>query len=431
MSLETKLQFDEQFITQLSQKLQEPAWMLEHRLSAFHKMNELPLPKVEKTNLSKWNFFDFIPYTEATPYQSLSELPEDVRSLLFDEDTSNIFVQKNSSVAYVQLQEELQAKGVIYTDLNTASIQHEDLVKQSFMTLVTKDAHRLAAQHGALTTGGIFLFVPRNVEVEIPFQGLFYAEGEQVAVFPHVVIVAEENSRVEFVANFASHGEVALNNAVVEVIAKQNAKVRLATINNMGASTVDVLYRRANIGRDAQVEYIIADLSEGRVISNNTSHLNEPGGVANVKAVALGSGKMRGNITSSAYHWGTDTASDINARAVMKDEASSITNSITKIEKGASKADGQQSSKVLMLSDQSRGDSNPILLIDENDVTAGHAASVGRIDENQLYYLMSRGITRVEAERLVVRGFLDAVVSEIPSESLRKTIHRLIEGKLV
>ncbi|SFX41303.1 Fe-S cluster assembly protein SufD [Thermoactinomyces sp. DSM 45891] len=428
MSLETKLQFDGQFIAKLSQDLREPAWMLEHRLAAFQKINELPLPKLEKTNLSKWNFDRFIPYTEASPLQNLSELPEEVQALLFDE--KNVLVQKNSSVVYKQLQDELQAKGVIFTDLHTASSNHEDLVKQTFMTLVTKDAHRLAAQHGALATGGIFLYVPRNVEVEIPFQGLFYAEGEQVAIFPHVVIVAEENSRVEFVANFASKGEVALSNAVIEVIAKQNAKVRLATINHMGTSTVDVLYRRANIGRDAEVEYIIADLSEGRVISDSTSHLNESGGIANVKSVALGSGDMRANITSSAYHWGTHTASDVNARAVMKDNASSITNSITKIEKGASKADGQQSSKVLMLSDQSRGDSNPILLIDENDVTAGHAASVGRVDENQLYYLMSRGISRVEAERLVVRGFLDAVVSEIPSDSLRKTIHQLIERKL-
>jgi Fe-S cluster assembly protein SufD len=138
---------------------------------------------------------------------------------------------------------------------------------------------------------------------------------------------------------------------------------------------------------------------------------------------------MRGNVTSYIRHIARNTASEINARSVMKDQASSILNSITKIEKGASKSDGQQSGKVLMLGEKARGDANPILLIDENDVSAGHAASVGRIDPLQLYYLMSRGISRAEAEKLIIHGFLDTVLSQIPSETLRESIHRVIERK--
>lgn len=430
MSLDMKIQFDEQLITQLSQRLQEPAWMLEHRLASFANITQLPLPKVQKTNISNWNFTQFRSFAEVDPITDLKQLPEDARALIFDVENANLLVQHNSSVVFTQLQKDLAAKGVIFTELTKAIREHEDLLKQTFMTLVKKDAHRLAAIHGALTTGGVFLYIPRNVEVKIPFQSLFYATGTDTAIFPHVVILAEENSCLEFVASFASGEAVAGNNAVIEVFAKRNARVRVATINNFADSAVDVVYRHAHVGRDAHVEWIIGDLSSGRIISDNTSHLNEPGGVVNVKSVALGSGSMRANITSTIHHWGTNTASDINARSVMKDEASSITNSITKIEKGATKADGQQSAKVLMLNEKARGDANPILLIDENDVTAGHAASVGRVDPVQLFYLMSRGIPRIEAEKLVIYGFLDAVILEIPSESLRNTIHGLIERKL-
>jgi Fe-S cluster assembly protein SufD len=187
--------------------------------------------------------------------------------------------------------------------------------------------------------------------------------------------------------------------------------------------------RFATVGRDGNLEWIVADLSDGRVISKSTTLLQEPGGHVDVKSVAFGANEMRSNITSEILHFGTHTTSDIQARSVMKDKATSILNSITKIEKGASKADGQQTGKVLMLDPEARGDANPILLIDENDVTAGHAASVGRIDPLTLFYLMSRGVSKAEASKLIIHGFLDTVIADIPSEALRSSIHETIEGK--
>ncbi|SFI90026.1 Fe-S cluster assembly protein SufD [Thermoflavimicrobium dichotomicum] len=428
MSVETTYPFDQQVITQLSQSLKEPDWLLADRLEALELATQLPLPKVEQTNISGWNFTNFKPYTEESPVQ-IDQLPDHVKSYLFDEKSGNLLVQKNSSVVFKQLADELAQKGIIFTDLTTASREHGDLVKKYLTQAVKKEEHRLAALNAALWTGGVFLYVPRNVEVEVPFQSLFWAAGENVGIHPHILIIADENSRVEFVANYVGDDLVSLNNSVIEVFVRQNAQVRVATINNMGKSAVEVIYRRALVDRDGKMEWIIGDLSEGRIISDNTSYLNGQGGTANVKAVALGVGKMRANITSNIHHFGTYTNSDIQARSVMKDEASSILNSITKIEKGASKSDGQQSGKVLMLNPKARGDANPILLIDENDVKAGHAASVGRIDPIQLYYLMSRGITKEQAEKLIIFGFLDQVISEIPSESLRQNIIHVIEGK--
>jgi Fe-S cluster assembly protein SufD len=234
---------------------------------------------------------------------------------------------------------------------------------------------------------------------------------------------------VELVVNYIGDQQVALCNSVIEVFVGQNAHVRVATINNMSKETVDVNYRRAIVKRDGRMEWIISDLSEGKVLSDNTTELREQGGSVEVKAIAVGVNEMRSNITSNVRHIGTYTESDIQARSVMMDEASSILNSITKIERGASKSNGQQSGKVLMLNPKARGDANPILLIDENDVMAGHAASVGKIDPIQLYYLMSRGIKKEQAEKLIIFGFLQSVLSEIPSDSLRQNIIRVIEGK--
>lgn len=433
MSVETRFQFDAQTITQLSQKNQEPEWLLAKRQSALKLVEKLPLPKLEKTNIENWNFTQFQLAEDEAPLSQLSDLPQSVQDFLFAGNAANVLIQKNGSIVFQQNADELKEQGVIFTDLATAAREHGELVKKYFMTEAMKaDEHRLAAIHAALTTGGVFLYVPRNVEVKLPFQGLFWVTKPGIAVMPHVLIIAEANSRVEFVASFVAESQEsgAVNNAVVEVFAGDNAEIRVATINNLSSATTDVIFRRAVVGRDAKVEWIIADLSEGRLISNTLADLKQPGGNVLIKSVALGTKDLRANVTSELRHIGMHTTSDIHARAVMKDDASSILNSITKIEKGARKADGQQTSRVLMLSGQARGDANPILLIDENDVIAGHAASVGRIDPMQLYYLMSRGIPKAEAERLIIYGFLDAVISEIPSESLRKTIHRVMERKL-
>ncbi|MFC7442943.1 Fe-S cluster assembly protein SufD [Laceyella putida] len=433
MSVETHVLFDESVVKGISDKMQEPAWMLKVRQEAYQAALHLPLPKLERTSIDRWNFTHFAPFIEEKAIHSLAELPDDVRQFIFDEEKANVLVQKNGSVIFRQLSDELAKQGVFFADLAQATRENEALVKKYFMTDgIKRDEHRLAALHAALNSGGAFLYVPRNVEVEVPLQGLFWLAGKDTAMMPHIIVVAEANSRVDFVANFIAQpgDEAALNNSAIEVFVSDGARVRVATVSNLGKETVDVIYRRSLVSRDGQLEWIVADLSDGRVISDNTTHLNGEGGTVNVKTVVLGTDQMRANVTSTIHHWGRHTTSDINARSVMKDSATSILNSITKIEKGASKSDGQQSGKVLMLSPDARGDANPILLIDENDVTAGHAASVGRIDPIQLYYLMSRGISRREAEKLIIRGFLDAVVSEIPSESLQASIHRLIERKL-
>ncbi|SMO70230.1 Fe-S cluster assembly protein SufD [Melghirimyces algeriensis] len=432
MSIDTEQLFDSQAVTRISQSQQEPEWMLKRRLKALEQVDQLPLPRLEKTRIDRWNFTAFDPVSVHDPVSSSEELPEEVQQLISSEEEDTVFVQKNSSPIYLRLAEELQAKGVIFSDLATASREHADLVQKYFMTDgIQPEEHKLSALHAALVSGGLFLYVPQNVTIDIPVQVVFWASGKGLGTFPHLLVVGESGSHFNVVANFVSDPDSdAVINGAVEVFAGDNAKVRIASLHTEEKETTEVVYRRAVVGRDADLEWIVGDLNSGRTISDNTTHMKGNGGNARIKSITVGAGNERSNLTSTVRHWGSHTESDITARGVMKDQAQSILNGITKIEKGAVRANGVQAEKVLMLSREARGDANPILLIDENDVQAGHAASVGRIDPIQMFYLMSRGLSRREAERLIIFGFVGPVLDTIPFESLKKRMTDVIERKL-
>lgn len=434
MSVETTdLLFDRDVVIQLSEKQGEPKWMLDSRLKALEKASVLSLPKVEKTSIRFWNFTEFAPYTEEGAVTALDRLPSDVQAFVEAEGARNLLLQHHSSVVYTELMPELKAKGVIFTDLHTALREYGDLVKQYLMREgFHADEHRLAALHGALWSGGVFLYVPKNVEIDVPVQSLLWTDRPGVGVLPHLLIVAEANSRVTYLDTYLSTGSDAdvVHNGMTEIYAGPGAKVQYATLHHYGEGVTDVTYRRAVLDRDARVDWVLGELNNGNTISDNMTFLNGTGSESYVKSIAVGSGKQNANITSNIRHFGTHTSSNILARAVMKDDASGIVNSITKIEKGATKADGRQTGRMMILSENARGDANPILLIEENDVIAGHAASVGQIDPYQLYYLMSRGITREEAERLIVFGFLRPLLEAIPIAAVVEQMERVIERKL-
>jgi Fe-S cluster assembly protein SufD len=323
----------------------------------------------------------------------------------------------------------------VLTSLEEAARTHEKLVQEHLMKAYRKDEHKLAAVHAALWNGGVFLYVPRNADIEFPVQALLFADDAEATFMPHVLIVADTNSRVSFVEQAASavgsgEGRTLLHNAAVEIFAKPGAHVRYAAVHHMDAGVIDVTYRRAVLENDARVEWIVGDLHNGNTLTDTKSVLHGNGSSSDSKIICVGTGGQRISLTTRAEHIGKSSESDMVTRAVMKDEATSIINGVTKIEHGATKANGQQTEKVLMLSPKARGDANPILLIDEDDVKAGHAASVGQVNAEQVYYLMSRGISRKEAERLIIHGFLDPVVSEIPLAGLREQLHRILERKL-
>ncbi|OPA80823.1 Fe-S cluster assembly protein SufD [Paenibacillus selenitireducens] len=432
MTTQTILPIDRETLAALSQSNNEPAWLSTLRLEALELAGQLELPVVEKQKISRWNLDAYGSYKSSPAIQSLSELPESLQSLVNLEESSNILVQRNSSAVFQKLSAELAAKGVIFTDLNTAIQQHGELVQKYLFTAVKKDENRLAALHAALWNGGVFVYVPKNVDVELPLQAIMLSDDATATFAPHVLIIAESNSRLTYVDNYLSTDGVgldqAVHNGVVEVFVKPGANVRFASVQHLNAT--NVTYRRAVVENDGRIEWIIGEMHNGNAVSETMSVLQGNGSSSDMKVICAGTNEQKLSITTKAVHFGKSSDSQMFTRAVMRDAASAIINGITKIEKGSTKANGEQTEKVLMLSPKARGDANPILLIDEDDVTAGHAASVGQVNPEQVYYLMSRGIPKSVAERLIIHGFLAPVISEIPLENVQEQLRSLMERKL-
>src|SRR5690625_9305 len=434
MTTVTKLPFDKEYIEQFSKKHNEPEWMQALRLEGLDLANSLELPKPDKTNINRWNFTNFKHTAQGQVIESIKDIPAQLDDFI-DQDNvpENIIILRNQTVAYHTLNDDLKAKGVIFTDIFTALQEHSELVEKYYMTdAVQLDEHKLTALHAALMNGGVFVYVPKNVKIEEPLQTLFWQEDKEAALFNHVIVVAEENSAVTYVENYLydNDSEETVANIVTEVFAHDNAKVSFGAVDHFAAGTTTFVNRRGMAENNAVVDWALGQMNEGHTVSENETHLIGNGSTTNMRTVTAASGKQTQNFTNTTVHVGLDTDGQISQRGVLFNNTTAIYNAIGKIEDGATRANAEQESRLLMLSGKARGDANPILLIDEDDVTAGHAASVGRIDEMQLYYLQSRGITQTEAERLIIHGFLAPVVKELPIETVKEQLSQLIEGKI-
>lgn len=418
----------------LSRSKGEPKWLTRLRGNAAQAAEGLEWPKPDKIRLDRWALDARGRYLPADEMCDSEELPGSIRGLAPEDSASGLIVQRNSSVVLKRLSVELKSKGVILTDLETAAREHTEVLKTHLFSAVNWEENKLTALHAAWWNGGIFVYVPKHVELELPIQALLFSDDAEAAFAPHILIVADSHSRISYIDHVVSEpGDglpPAIHQSIVEVIVKPGARVQFASIHHLADNVVDLTLRRAIVEQGGRIEWIIGDLSDGNVFSDTRSSLHGSGSTSDAKVISIGAGSQQLSLTTQAVHFGKRTDSQMVTRAVMKERGTAIINGVTKIEKGASKANGEQTEKVLMLSPKARGDANPILLIDEDDVTAGHAASVGKVSPEQIYYLMSRGIQREEAERLVVQGFLAPIVSGIPAQSVRERLKRLLETKL-
>jgi len=435
MTVETKLPYNADNIEQFSKDRNEPDWMRDFRLHALNKAETLEMPKPDKTKIHNWNLADFnAGYKTGDAISTIGELPEQLQDYVDEENVpASLLIQRNHSVAYATLSKDLQDKGVIFTDIFTALREHSDLVKKYYMTdAVSVDEHRLTALHAALMNGGIFIYVPENVQIEEPLQVVFWQEDPDISLINHVLLVADNNSSITYVENYISHNEEqeAVANIVTEVIANENAQVAYGAVDHFAAGTTSYVNRRGVAYKNASLDWALGQMNDGSTISENITRLVGDGSTSNANAVTVGVGKQTQNFTTNIDQYGKATEGNILQRGVNKGSAVSIFNAIGQIRRGGTKGVSEQESRVLMLSPNARGDANPILLIDEDDVEAGHAASVGRVDPIQMYYLMSRGLQKEEAERLVLHGFLTPVVRELPIESVKQQLRSVIERKV-
>ncbi|HFD6482729.1 TPA: Fe-S cluster assembly protein SufD [Enterococcus hirae] len=415
-------------VTNFSLSKGEPEWMTQLRQAALEKANQLPLPQIDRVKFHRWPLFDIHEFTD--------HFSETGNVAGFDVMKDNpVLVQEGTNTIFEQLPVELMEKGVIFTDIFTALQEHPDLIKPYYMEKAVKmDEDQLTALHAAFMNSGVFLYVPKNVVINEPIESLFIQDGKLAQhFFKHVLIVAEEHSELSYLERFQTTKEKiqkASGNIIVEVIAKAGAKIKYSAVDQLGENITSYINRRGHILRDASVDWAIGVMNDGHVIADFDSDLVGEGAHAEVKIVAISSGKQIQGIDTRVTNKAPHTIGHILQHGVIREKGTLTFNGIGHILKGAKGADAQQESRVLMLSDKARGDANPILLIDENEVTAGHAASVGRVDPEEMYYLMSRGLHKEEAERLVIRGFLGSVLTAIPVEAVRKELVEVIEGKL-
>ncbi|KJU96601.1 Fe-S cluster assembly protein SufD [Streptococcus gordonii] len=403
-----------ELIQEFSQLHAEPEWLASLRQKAFDKIDQLDLPIIERVKFHRWNLGDGR-ISESDP---LTNVPD------FTALGDNLkFIQMGTQTVLEQLPADLAEQGVVFTDFHSALEEIPELVEKHLMSAVKYDEDKLAAYHTAYFNSGAVLYVPDNVEIDQPIEGIFYQDSESDVPFnKHILIIAGKHSKVNYLERLETYGEGSVPvtaNITVEVIAQAGAQIKFSAIDRLGENVTAYISRRGKLDNDAMIDWAIGVMNEGNVVADFDSDLYGKGSHADMKVVALSSGKQVQGIDTRVTNYGCNSIGNILQHGVILEKGTLTFNGIGHIIKGAKGADAQQESRVLMLSDQARSDANPILLIDENDVTAGHAASIGQVDPEDMYYLMSRGLDKATAERLVVRGFLGSVIVEIPVKEVR------------
>ena len=433
MTTET-LNISEAQLVEYSQAHNEPSWLTDLRKEALKLTETLEMPRPDKTKIKRWDFDSFQQLeTTGGAYETLEEFPDSIKRIIDVDRSENLVIQHNNSTAFTRLSESAKNDGVIVEGLAEALVNHPDLVKKYLMTeAVNVDEHRLTALHTALINGGLFVYVPKNVVVEHPIQYVVLHDDEKASFFNHVIIATEESAEVTYVENYLSNSEGNNNqvNIISEVIAGANSNITYGSVDYLDEGFTSHIFRRGHADADASINWALGLMNNGSQIIDNTTNLIGDRSTSELKSVVVGTGSQKVNLTSKIVQYGQETDGYILKHGVMRENASTVFNGVGHIKHGGTKSIANQESRVLMLSEKARGDANPILLIDEDDVEAGHAASVGRVDPEQLYYLMSRGISRHEAERLVIHGFLDPVVRELPIEDVKRQLREVIELKV-
>ncbi|ELY5750460.1 Fe-S cluster assembly protein SufD [Streptococcus iniae] len=413
-------------IIAFSQEKAEPMWLQKRRQEAFDKIEELELPVIERVKYHRWNLGDGTISSD----QLDGNIPDFIE--LGDNPT---LVQVGTETVLEQLPYDLIEKGVIFTDFHSALEEIPDVIEAYFGSALAFDQDKLTAYHTAYFNSVAVLYVPDFVEIAEPIEAIFLQNSQSALPFnKHILIIAGKESKFSYLERIESFGDDAKKisaNICVEVIAEAGSHIKFSAIDQLGEHVTAFISRRGRLENNAHINWSLSVMNQGNVIADFDSDLIGEGSHADLKVVAASSGRQIQGIDTRVTNYGKNSIGHILQHGVILERGTLTFNGIGHIIKGAKGADAQQESRVLMLSDKARSDANPILLIDENEVTAGHAASIGQVDPEDMYYLMSRGLDQATAERLVIRGFLGAVITEIPIKKVRDQIIDVLDQKLV
>jgi Fe-S cluster assembly protein SufD len=405
------------------------------RARAFDAFHALPIPSQET---EEWRYTDLEgldlnlrPFAEGGGPEALNEHGILAAAGVVGE-RAGLQIQRNSEVISTRLADGLAERGVWFGDLDRAIAERPELVEPYLHELVHPERSKFTALHAAFRAGGTMLFVPAEVQIRLPLQTLTWIDADRTAVFPHTLVVAETGADVTFIDRYASPDlSHALSDAVVEIVAGPGSRVRYVALQEYGDGVTHLSVQRACLDRDASVRSLGVAFGAGLARAEVETVLEGDGSSSEMLGVYFGDGDQHVDHRSIQDHVGSRTSSDLLYKGAMRDASNAIYTGTVIIEKGAHRCDAYQTNRNILLSEHARAHSVPNLEILTNDPTkCGHAASVGPVSDDELFYLMSRGIPEKEAERLIVFGFFAEVLDRVDIAEIRESLERAIEDEI-
>ncbi len=402
----------------------EPSWLVHKRLEAFAALQRLPLPESRYTKIRglDLNAFDLD-----------KQNPKGAPMSEFATEREAVHVQIDSKVLTTQVPEPVRHKGIIFCDLATAVREYPDLVRQYLFGLVSPQEDKMTALVGALARTGIFIYIPKETVLEEPLRLVYLLDEPSVAALTHQLIVVEAGSSVTVLEEaYAKHPHGVgphLHGAITEIYLGDGAQMKFGALQNWNEETFSFVRRRAHVGRDAKLHWTIGWLGGRLTMSHVESRLIGPGAEMEDIQVLFGRHKQHFDLTSALHNMAPHVKGEIHMKAVMKDQSRSVMYGFIKVDPVAQQSNSYQLAQALLLNDGAHCDAIPGLEIEANDVRATHGASIGPIDEEQIFYLQSRGLDREQAKRTIVEGFLTPTLEQIPIAGVRERFHAFVEQK--
>lgn len=434
----------EETVRYISEQKGEPDWMLSYRLKALEVFKQKPMPQWG-ADLSEIDFDSFYYYARPVEEQQRNwdDLPKSIRETYErlgipeaeQRFLAGVGAQYDSEVVYHNLKLELQEKGVIFSDPETAVREHPEIVKKYFGTIIPYNDNKFAALNTAVWSGGSFVYIPRGVHVDIPLQAYFRINLQNFGQFERTLIIAEEDSFVHYVEGCTApvYTSNSLHSAVVEIIALEGARVRYSTIQNWSSDVYNLVTKRAVAYKNASVEWVDGNLGSKRTMKYPAVYLMGEGAHGEVLSIAFAGSGQEQDSGGKIVHVADNTSSVITSKSISKDGGASTYRGQIKVEEGIQNARANVVCDALLIDGESVSNTYPYMDIKSRDVSIEHEARVSRISEEQLFYLMSRGLDEGEASSMIVNGFLDPLVKQLPMEyavELNKLIELEMEGSV-
>src|ERR687885_200821 len=436
---------NEEIVAEMSWMKGEPDWMRQFRLRALRIFEKKPMLPWFAVNMPDLDFQDIYYYIKPIDKQvdAWENLPDSVKKTYEKlgipeaerKYLAGVTAQYESEVVYHRNREDLEAQGVIFADMDTGLREYPELVKEYFGTVIPPGDNKFAALNSAVWSGGSFIYVPPGVEVEMPLQAYFRINAENMGQFERTLIIADEGAYVHYIEGCSAptYTTNSLHSAVVELIAKPNARIRYSTIQNWSHNTYNLVTKRAMAYDNATVEWVDGNLGSKLTMKYPAVYLMGEGARGEILSVAYAADGQHQDAGGKVVHVAPNTSSLITSKSISKGTGRATYRGLLKVHEGADNAKSRVECDALLLDDKARTDTYPYIEIEEKKVSTEHEATVSKVGEDQLFYLMSRGLSEEEAMAMVVNGFIEPIAKELPLEyaiELNRLIQLEMEGSV-